>query len=485
MRTNTDRREPRQKRDGERGVMAVLMTLLLTTFLGFAALGFDLSYVRLARLEMKNATDAAAHAANVVLSITGDTAQAKAAAISVAHSHLVMGKPMKLTDADIVFGVYNFSTKTFTSNGTPPNGVQIQSQRFSSDDADPLVSLTFGKALGYTEADYTQTVTSAFKNRYFQLQVDITDSWLCDINQAADAAVALLDHLKGSGGSMGDWIGLDVFTAAATQLTPLKNVKYYYANPPGAGIHDIWLRDTSTLLTSQTKGIGVCNKLDATPTACDGTTPANEGGYRQCPRSPAVPCSSQFKFPNHSWLPRCSAGDRISGGYTLYGGTDLGSAIKAGADKLKAIGQPDETKILIIVTDGAPMICTAIGGGGLCGSGNCCSNGLTCGATYTVGGNNYGGGIYGDGWQAAGAPSESCLVAHNMTIDAWNQADLAAAAKIKIYTIGFFADSTSREATFSRSLARNGGFGITTNDSNQIDDWLKTIPSHQPPAIVK
>ncbi|HEV3033084.1 MAG TPA: pilus assembly protein TadG-related protein, partial [Polyangia bacterium] len=58
------------RRENERGAIAVFMMLILTVIMGFAAMGFDLSYVRLARFEMKNATDAAAHAAMNVLRAT-------------------------------------------------------------------------------------------------------------------------------------------------------------------------------------------------------------------------------------------------------------------------------------------------------------------------------------------------------------------------------------------------------------------------------
>src|SRR5690242_11758651 len=112
--------QPRD-RERERGAIAVLMTLCLTILLGFAALGFDLSYVRLGRLQMENATDAAAHAAMIVLRGTNDTTQARDAAIDIAHRHEVLGQPMKLTAADIVFGQYRFSTKVFSANVQPYN----------------------------------------------------------------------------------------------------------------------------------------------------------------------------------------------------------------------------------------------------------------------------------------------------------------------------------------------------------------------------
>jgi Flp pilus assembly protein TadG len=470
------------RRNHERGAIAVLMALTLTLFMGFAALGFDLSYVRLARLEMKNATDAAAHAAMVSLSISGNTSTASDMAITIAHLNTVLGKPMKLTSADITFGTYNFNTKVFTAGGTPSTAVQINSQRFSSDDADGLVSLTFGKALGYTESDVTQSVQSAFINRYFQVEVDITDSWICDINNAADAAVSLLTYLNdptNKAGTPGDWIGLDTFTGSALQMSPLMNLRYNYDK--NYNILNKWQRDGDTLTTSQTKGIAVCNKSNDSPAY---------GGTRTCG-------STSFTYANHDWVQHCSDGGGTYGGYTLYAGTDIGAAIKAGKDKIVAASQDYEPRTLIIITDGSPMLCTGIGGGGLCGTWNgatssnwnpCCANGLTCGSTFTAGGTTYGGGAFGDGSPGAGASgaagTAACNQAHQMVLNAVSEADAAAAVNIDLYTIGFFSSSTSKGAVFSKSLARNGGYGVTTSDSTQLATLLKAIPGGKSPSIV-
>jgi len=474
----------RPPRNPERGAIAILMFITLTVLMGFAALGFDLSYVRLARLEMKNATDAAAHAAMVELSLTNSTASASAQAIAIAHQNTVLGKPMTLTSADITFGSYNFKTKVFTANSAPYTAVQINSQRFSSDDPNGLVSLTFGRALGYTEADYTNAVQSAFVNRYFQLEVDITDSYICDINNAADAAVALLDYLGDPTqkvGTPGDWIGLDTFTGSALQMTPLMNLRYNWKS--NANIRNTWARDGDTLTTSQTKGIAVCNKSDDSPTF---------GGTRSCPTS------ASFTYPNHSWVQHCSDGGGTYGGYALYAGTDLGAAIKAGVNKLVAASQSYEPRTLIVVTDGSPMICTGIGGGGLCGTWNaatganwnpCCANGLTCGSTFTAGGTTYGGGAFGDGSPGAGASgaagTAACNQAHAMVTDAYTQAAAAASNNIALYTIGFFSSSTSKGALFSTALAQSPGYGVTTSDSTQLAALLKQIPASQSPSIMK
>src|SRR4029077_19209014 len=78
-----------QRHRNERGAIAVLMALTLTGVVGSAALGFDLAYMRLARLELQNATDAASHAALVRLRSTGDISLARSMAMSVASKNTV------------------------------------------------------------------------------------------------------------------------------------------------------------------------------------------------------------------------------------------------------------------------------------------------------------------------------------------------------------------------------------------------------------
>jgi hypothetical protein len=489
----------------------VLLSLLMTVLMGFAALGFDLAYVRLAREEMMNATDAAAHAAGITLSITNDASQAQAMAISVASKNTVLGSPVSVTGADIVFGTYNFGTKAFVAGGSPPTAVQVTGARTSNG----LVQLTFGRTLGYATANTTQTATAAYINRYFQLELQISDDWICDIDNAADAAVTFLQFLNGPGGSQGDWIGLDVFTGNTKTMTNQMNIRTRYA----LDILPVWQRDATTLgivqgswpgktppAPPQTKGIAVCAKDNAPSYTFAGppVLPASPGGYRQCPpvsKVGVLPTAQQYAYPNHSWVQKCSDG----GPAGLFAGTDLGTAIHDGMAKIQAVAQTYEPKALIIITDGVPMACTGIGGGSLCGhtykgdgvtppSGKvdtdywdpCCAAGLTCGSTYTVGGVTYGGGGWGDGYPG-NSPNgaNACNAAHTLTQYAVSQADAAAAAGIDLFVIGFYNSATDTSAKFAASLVRNKGVAWITNDSTQLGTILKQIPSHLPVSIVR
>jgi hypothetical protein len=510
-------RGARRARNRERGAIAVLMMLLLTVMMGFAAIGFDLAYVRLAREEMANATDAAAHAAGITLSITNDMSAATAQAISVAAANTVLGSSVQITSSDIVFGSYSFGTKAFVAGGSPATAVQITGSKIAAGDG--LVQLTFGRALGIGEANVAEAATAAYINRYFQIELQVSDDWICDIDNAADAAVDFLQYLNGPAGSQGDWIGLDVFTGSTQTMTAQMNIRLHYA----LDILPVWQRDATTLgivqsawggpnppPPPQSKGIGVCSKANGTtPPAFAGfpgppVLPAVAGGYRQCPPISSVgllPTASQYAFPNHSWIQDCSAG----GPPGLFAGTDLGTAIHNGAAALVAAAQTYEPKILVIITDGTPMACTGVGGGSLCGhtyGGDgvppppgmtsasywdpCCASGLTCGSTYTVGSTTYGGGAWGDGSpQNSPNGAAACSAAHTLTQNAVTEANNAAAQGIDIFLIGFYSSSTSVSAQFAAGLVRNNGVAWITNDSTQISGLLKQIPTHLPVSIVR
>src|SRR5689334_17025560 len=122
----------------------------LAAFLGFAAMGFDLAYVRYSRLQLQNATDAASHAALVRLRATGDTTQARTMAITVAAQNKVWGKPLVVQSSEVTFGGWDFSTRTFTSGVSPANAVQVNGTRSALTGSNGAVGLTFGRVLGKT-----------------------------------------------------------------------------------------------------------------------------------------------------------------------------------------------------------------------------------------------------------------------------------------------------------------------------------------------
>ena len=403
------------------------MAICLAVLMGFAALGFDLAYVRLARLEMQNAADSAAHAAMVNLRVTGNVSTARAAATSIAASHKVLGKPVTLLSSDVVFGGWDFAHNTFTPGALPANAVTVNGRRSDPTASDGSVSLSFGRVMGFTEADVSRRSTGAFRIRDLVLEMDITGSFIVDpaggykvdFDNAVAAVVGMLDYMA-SLNIPSDQIGMDLFVGKAQELTKLQNLKNNYL-----AIRTQWYGDgLSSLNTGKHSGIAVCNKTGLVPAP-----------------SPA--------WPNHNWVPHCWDGGEPG----FYAGTNQGAALKSGADKLIALVKNYETRVIILITDGSPMCCAVPQGGN-------CADGLTCS----------------DG-------SALCNCAKSVAQYGRNMADYAFSNDISIFTVVFGA--TPQGIAYGRELARGMGQAYNTPDSTELQSILIDIAGRLPVALVK
>ena len=455
----------RPERNPERGAIAVLMALSLVMLMGFAALGFDLAYVRLARLEMKNATDAAAHAAILRLRSTNDTAASTADAIAVAQKNTVLGKPVVLSSNDFAYGSWDSGSKTFTEK-TPYTAVKINGIRDVSDTGG-YVNLTFGRVLGFTSSSTTEDTIGAFANRNFLIEMDVTPSYICTIDAAVNADLTLLQQLKDQNVG-GDRISLDVFAGVSSQVTDFMNVRDRYPD-----IYSAWAGGgvySSFLGGGKTSGITVCSK---------GNDPGLGG---------SVTCTSTLPYPNvatpdpmHPNLIYCSTTALTGYTSTVFAGTDIGAAIRAGTAKLVAETQKWEPRVLIVVTDGAPMMCTAAGGGDLCSNGGspCCSDGwcnqMKADAKDPV--------ITPGGTQPG--RSAVCHAAHDNYDGGPVAADAAQAANIDLFVIKMTGSSTDKESVYVSSLKRNRGTFQWIADGTQLTDAFTSILGQVPISLVK
>jgi hypothetical protein len=108
--------------------------------------------MELTRTELRIASDAAARAGGFTLMTTGDQSAARAAAREGASRNRVAGRPTRLADSDVVFGVSRRSTVTqryaFTPGGARPNAVSVNARRDagSLSGAVSLVMPSFGAA---------------------------------------------------------------------------------------------------------------------------------------------------------------------------------------------------------------------------------------------------------------------------------------------------------------------------------------------------
>lgn len=309
------------------------MAISLGMLVGFAALGIDLAYVRYARLELQNATDAASHAALIRLRSSANTAAAQQAAISVAAQNLVWGRPLTLRSRDVTFGGWDFPRRIFTAGVSPPNAISIDGERSAVAGADGPIALTFGRALGKSSINMGHHGTAAYRIRSIVVAEDITGSFADNIDQACAADVALLDQLYAYR-IPADRIGMQLFTGASVLWTPLTNLQTGYA-----AVRAQWLGDgKSAYDETKTAGLTVCNKLDLTP-------------------PPGAPY-------DHAWVPACSSGGD---------GTNQGAAIKAATDQLLANTQPYETRVIVLITDGRPSCCVYVGGAASCDETGACA----------------------------------------------------------------------------------------------------------------
>jgi hypothetical protein len=451
-------------RAGERGAIAVIAAIVLTVVMGFTALGFDLSYVRLARFEMKNATDAAAHAAMTVLRQTKDAAQAKAAAISVASMNTVLGHAVVLDDGDVSFGVWDYDASSFTAGSTPYNAVQITGRKSDPSFADGTVNTTFGRApgmgsagsvvMGYASAQITQVSTGAFRTRSMMFEMDVTGSFLtasCAIDSAIAADLAFLDDMYAAG-SPKDKIGLSVFVGSSSPFTPLQNLQANYS-----AMRADWYGDgISALNMAHTTGLGVCTQA---------TVRANSNW--NCATKPAGLWPNQANLKAGFPMPNCWDADSHYVPPTttvqVYGGTNIGAGIADGIAKLTATAKTYEVRSIVLFTDGGPLCCEAMAGGALCPqAGPCCADVATGGCVD----------------HGTGACACSTAV-YNYGIA---EANIAAGLGIDVYVLAF--GGYAPWINYAKLLPRGRGFEIDTNNAANLAASLKKIADAIPVALV-
>lgn len=309
----------------QRGNVALLIFLLIFILFAFAAFAFDLSWARLAGFQLQNANDAAAHGAMVKLRQTGSLTQARATAKLIASKNPVgQLDHLTLADGDVVFGGWNFATRSFDSGSPYSNAVQVNGQR-TLKAVDGPIGLYFAKAIGFDHIDAVKHGTGAMRPRNIVVAQDITGSFHAAIDTAAVADVALLDSIH-QFDLPSDRVGMQLFTGASQEFTPLKYVHTDYA-----AIHDQWYGDgLSVDSAAKTAGVTLCNKLDAVPAE---TRP----------------------YYMHAWVPHCSLGGD---------GTDQSTAIQAATSTLVTLGGADAINVIVMFTDGLPECCSP--GGATC-----------------------------------------------------------------------------------------------------------------------
>ncbi len=168
------------RRPSRRGSMIPIMAVAIVILIVAAAFSVDTAYLQLARTEMRSAVDAAARGAGQVLASGGSDFDARQAAKNVALLNKVAGRPLQLSDADIVQGNATRNTSgvySFTAGGWPNNAFQIVGRRTSGSLGGQINSI-FGGMLGVSRFNAQQSATVVRGDRDVMLVLDTSGSMM-------------------------------------------------------------------------------------------------------------------------------------------------------------------------------------------------------------------------------------------------------------------------------------------------------------------
>jgi Flp pilus assembly protein TadG len=136
------------------GIALIWIAIVGLVLVALAGLALDTGLVMLTGHQLQNAADAAALAgAN---SVSFDTAQSVTDALATAAANKAAGAAVQLDSAsDIIIGVYDRSSHTFTAGSTPPNAVKVIARRTDTAPGGPL-NLIFAPMFGITTSNVSR-----------------------------------------------------------------------------------------------------------------------------------------------------------------------------------------------------------------------------------------------------------------------------------------------------------------------------------------
>ncbi len=112
-----------------RGVVVIFIALLLIMIMAMAAFAIDIGWIAWVRTQLQVAADAAAMAAAGEMSAGQSGATTKAKAIAALNTAGGSSDFVSLADNDVVYGQWDSTSRTFTSNSTNANAVKVTARR--------------------------------------------------------------------------------------------------------------------------------------------------------------------------------------------------------------------------------------------------------------------------------------------------------------------------------------------------------------------
>jgi Ca-activated chloride channel homolog len=167
-----------------RGAMLVLVAITLIIFIVALVFSIDIAYMQLTRSQLRAATDAAAKAAAITLSMTQDDQAAVQSAIDIAAENTVAGDPLLLRAEDIELGKSTRQTDgswQFIAGATPYNALRVNGTRTASSRSGS-VRLLVGRLLGRETFEPTHTATASQVDQDVVLVLDRSGSMAWDLS---------------------------------------------------------------------------------------------------------------------------------------------------------------------------------------------------------------------------------------------------------------------------------------------------------------
>lgn len=158
-----------------RGAIAVLAAVLMVMMLGMVAFSVDVGYIAVVKTQLQTAVDSSALAACATLSAAtaADPSPVRIKAKQFAAYHSAGNSPVTLQDADIEFGTWDASNRTFTPSASVSNAVRISARR---DDSTGGNQLFFGPILGKDKFSTNVSAIATGNPRDIVFVIDLSGS---------------------------------------------------------------------------------------------------------------------------------------------------------------------------------------------------------------------------------------------------------------------------------------------------------------------
>lgn len=424
----------RIRRGSRRGNFLLMFAATATVMLGFGALAIDLSYLRNSRMELRNAVDAASHAAMIEYRRSASESLSRAVAKQVAQLNKVAGHTLTLQDGDINFGTWNFDDSSFGTSGGFINAVQVAARR-DADATDGPIRFFLAPVMGIDFGEAEADATAAFRFREMMLILDTTGSFFRDIDNGRDAIIGFLDRVY-TNHLPQDAIGLITFAQQANLYSPLQGLEANYST-----LRTAWYGDGDRTnrhcpgpmcaYYHRTWGLNICFK------DIDGNGVANAGA--------GDPFSQRYVDLGQS-IPNLNCYDGSAFSSPREEGTDHSVALDAAITELEDRGIPGNLKVIVMVTDGR----------------------VQCRQPDT-------------------AATAACVT--DRTNQAYSQAQRAAEAGMSIFNVMYCSNCNAalrgQYEAYEQALTVGSGRAYFTADSSSLDDILREVADSLPVVIVE